>query len=251
MAHLTILGSAFAVPNAEQENTHMALVVDQSAVLIDCSGTPLVRLEKAGIPLDWIEHIILTHFHPDHASGLPTLLMGMWLKGRKKPLTIHGLEVTMQKAAALMDLFDWKQWPGFFEVHFHGVPELPQQALLTTPQVAILSSPVRHLIPTIGLRMTLAGSGTVAAYSCDTEPCQAVLELSAGADLLIHEAAGGGKGHSSPAQAGEIARNAEVGRLVLIHYGPHETTEALVAQAAAAFPGPVIAARDLLEIPLD
>jgi len=157
----------------------------------------------------------------------------------------------MQKAAALMDLFDWKQWPGFFEVHFHGVPELPQQVLVSTPAVTILSSPVRHLIPTIGLRLTLAGSGKVAAYSCDTEPCQEVLELAAGTDLLIHEAAGSGKGHSSPAQAGEIARKAEVGRLVLIHYGLQEKPEALAAQASAAFPGPVEAARDWMVIPLD
>lgn len=251
MAHLTILGSAYAVPNPDQENTHLALVLKQSAVLIDCSGTPLVRLEKAGIPLDWIDDIILTHFHPDHASGLPTLLMGMWLKGRKKPLTVHGLEITVAKASAMMDLFDWHQWPGFFDVRFHGVPEIPLQTILRTPEVSIVSSPVRHLIPTIGLRIQLEEDGVAAAYSCDTEPCQAVVDLAAGADLLIHEAAGEGKGHSSPYQAGEIARQAEVGKLVMIHYGPGQPAEALIHQAKTAFQGQVDVARDWMVLPLD
>ena len=44
------------------------------------------------------------------------------------------------------------------------------------------------------------------AYSCDTEPCDEVIRLSEGVDVLIHEATGESLGHSSARQAGEIAK---------------------------------------------
>ena len=49
-------------------------------------------------------------------------------------------------------------------------------------------------------------TGTSLAYSCDTEPCTAVVDIARDVDILLHEATGAVTGHSSAAQAGEAAR---------------------------------------------
>ena len=102
MAKLIILGSSNAIPDLERENTHMALVANPGTVLVDCAGTPTVRLNQAGIVLDDISDLILTHFHPDHVSGVPLLLMNMWLLGRKNPLTIHALKHCLDRVERLV-----------------------------------------------------------------------------------------------------------------------------------------------------
>ena len=103
------------------------------------------------------------------------------------------------------------------------------------------------MIPNIGLRIQFKQSHKIMSYSCDTEPCDEVLRLSEGADVLIHEAAGESLGHSSAKQAGEIARKAEVGRLYLIHYptGKYANGD-LVAEAKTAFPGDIALAEDFM-----
>ena len=75
MAILKILGSANAIPDKNHENTHMAVIGENHTLLIDCVSNPIVRLRKAGIEPDQITDVVLTHFHPDHVSGLPLLLM--------------------------------------------------------------------------------------------------------------------------------------------------------------------------------
>jgi ribonuclease Z len=115
----------------------------------------------------------------------------------------------------------------------------------------IISSPVRHLVPTIGLRLENSDSGRVIAYSCDTEPCPSVVRLASGADILIHEASGAGSGHSSASQAGSVARESEVGKLILIHY-PSEDSKSgnLLKQAGETYPGEVVLAKDFMDMEL-
>jgi ribonuclease Z len=89
----------------------------------------------------------------------------------------------------------------------------------------------------------------VIAYSCDTEPTAAVLRLAAGADILLHESSGGGVGHSSPDQAGQIAQQAEVARLLLIHYPTIDMDEEFwLRQARSTYHGQVELARDFQEL---
>ncbi|MBZ0277103.1 MAG: hypothetical protein K8I60_13215, partial [Anaerolineae bacterium] len=70
-------------------------------------------------------------------------------------------------------------------------------------------------------------------------------ELCKDADLLIHESAGEGPGHSSARQAGETATRVGAKSLYLIHYWVWKTDPApLVAQAQETFNGPVTLCRD-------
>ncbi len=249
MPKVIILGTSNAIATPDHENTHMVVVGRQRTVLIDCVSSPVVRLEKAGIDLHQITDLVLTHFHPDHVSGAPLLLLDMWLAGRRKPLHIHGLAYTLDRLQDLMGFYGWEHWPDFFPIDFHRLPAQELTEVLDCPDFRVLATPVKHVLPTIGLRFEFDHAGSTMAYSCDTEPCQEVVRLAAGANVLIHEAAGQARGHSSPEQAGTIARQAEVARLLLIHYptGKYASGDP-VAEARKTFPGDVGLAQDFMEL---
>ncbi len=249
MPKLIILGSSNAIPNEQHENTHMLLVGNQRSVMIDCVGTPLLQLKRLGIDHRTISDMVLTHFHPDHVSGLGLFLMNTWLLGRKEPLNIYGLAHTLERAEKMMGYFDWETWPRFYGVNFNILPDVELTPVLESDEYRILASPVRHIIPTIGLRVEFAVSGKVLAYSCDTEPCPQVEHLAAGADVLIHEATGKGFGHTAAVDAGALAERCEVGALYLIHYTTQGREAAsLVREAQTTFQGPVALAEDFLEL---
>lgn len=251
MAHLVILGTAHAIPDAEHDNTHLAVVGEQGVVLVDCGGSPMLRLRQAGIDPESISDLVATHFHPDHVSGIPLLLMSMWLTGRQAPLRIYGLHHCLERLEDMMGFYQWHHWPNFFPVAFHRLPEREAVLVLERDDHRILASPVRHMVPTIGLRFEGRPDGRSVCYSSDTAPCDSLLSLARGADVLLHEASGDGLGHSSAAQAGDAARQAGVGQLLLIHY-PTEPgiADGLLKQARAAFSGETALARDLMHIPL-
>jgi ribonuclease Z len=103
--------------------------------------------------------------------------------------------------------------------------------------------------------------GRVLAICGDTLPCDAAVELARGADLLVHEATFGEarqamaaeRGHSTAAQAAEVARRAGVARLVITHFSARyqqssgETVDDLLAEARAVFPS-TDAAHDLMTV---
>ena len=249
MPKVVILGSSNAIPDKEHENTHMVIVGEERTVMVDCVGNPLLRLEQAGVDFNRLTDLILTHFHPDHVSGVPLLLMNMWLMGRRTPLNIYGLHYTLDRVEGLMGYYAWDEWPDFFPVAFYRLPAGEMTSLLDCADFTIYCSTVRHLLPTIGLRVEFKRSRKVMAYSCDTEPCAQVVRLAEGANVLIHEAAGVHRGHSSAAQAGEIASQAEVDSLYLIHYpnGQYQDGD-LVAEARQQFQGLVALATDFMTL---
>jgi ribonuclease Z len=247
MPKVIILGSSNAIPTRESDNTHMVIVGKDRMLLVDSGTNPLLRLEQAGLAINDLTDIVLTHFHPDHASGIPLLLMDMWLMGRERPLNIYGLHYTLDRLERLMGFYNWSEWPNFFQVVFHRIPTREMTPVMECSDFMIQASPVHHFIPTIGLRIEFRLGQKVLAYSCDTEPCEEVVRLSEGADVLIHEAAGGTRGHSSAKQAGSIAQKAEVGKLYLIHYptGKYASGD-LAAQARTTFSGDIALAKDFM-----
>ena len=248
MARVVALGTAAAVPNEAHATTYLAVEGERGFFLIDCGDSPVVRIRRAGLDLERLCGLIVTHFHPDHTCGIPILLMNVWLLGRSEPLPVYGLQDALDRFEAMMDLFRWQEWPGLFDIPRHGVAEAVGAAVLEDDEFRITSAPVCHLVPTLGLRIENKRSGRVLVYSSDTSPAEEVVVLARGADILIHEAAGNTFGHSSAAQAGEIACRAGVGRLVLIHYRPSpQKYERWLAEAGAAFDGPVELAQDFGE----
>lgn len=92
--------------------------------------------------------------------------------------------------------------------------------------------------------------GRKIVYSGDTRPCDSVTKLATGADVLIHDSTLSAAhsdiatefGHSTAAQAAEVAKMARVGRLYLVHISPrYEDTSMLLAEAINTFPNSNVA----------
>ncbi|MGG1660250.1 ribonuclease Z [Brevibacillus sp. NRS-1366] len=98
--------------------------------------------------------------------------------------------------------------------------------------------------------------GRKIVFSGDTEPCTAVLELAADADLLVHEATYASKdkelavrsGHSTAKEVAELGKKAKVKKLCLTHFSPRYEDEDgdftmadLLAEAQEVFPDTLLA----------
>lgn len=250
VAELVVLGSASAIPTTDHENTHLLVVGRDELILIDCPSNLVVPLQKQGYDPLQVGHLILTHFHADHVGGVAPFLMSSWLMGRQRPLHIYGLEDTLWRFEKMMELFQWETWNGLYPIEIHRLPPQRMNLVFQSDQFEVHSSPVRHLIPTVGLRIKNRWTGESVAYSCDTEPCDEVVELAQGVKALIHEAVGEYRGHSSPQQAGEIAQRAGARALYLIHYPSEDgRIQEWEAFARLTFDGAVGLAQDRLKIP--
>lgn len=249
MSRVVILGTSSAVAFKGHQNTHLVIEGEEHCILVDCVGHAGLRLGEVGIDIRDLTGVILTHFHPDHVSGLPLLLMNMWLLDRETPLDIYGADHALSRLEKMMGLFDWKEWPDMFPVEFQRLPLEEMRPVVSGEALRVYTSPVQHLIPTLGMRIEYVKEDFVVAYSCDTDPCEQTVRLARDGDVLIHEAAGEYEGHTSPAEAGEIAAKAGVDTLYLIHYSFHrKDAGTMIREASERFPGQVALAKDLMEI---
>ncbi len=254
MAQVILLGTGAALSDACRENTYLVIQGQASSILVDCAGSPAQRLLRSGVTLDSIEHLVLTHHHPDHLYGLSVFLLDLWLSGRNKPLEIHGLPSTLRAVRGMMHAFEWEKWRkgGLFPVHFNRVCETGPDSIIATSEFSATTAPTKHLLPSIALRVTSNKTGGSIAYSGDTMVCPSVVALADHVDILFHEATTirrANLGHSSALQAGAQARRAGAKKLVLVHLPPNGTVEALETAASSRFDGPVVVADDMMRFP--
>lgn len=244
-ARLVFLGSTASVPTAELDSLYMAVESPTGSVLlVDCGGSPLHRLMKAGLNPLSIKGLLLSHHHPDHLYGLPYLVQGLWLMGRREPFPVWSSARSCAVISQLIAVWDWSQLDEFGGVRCHPVALREGVLVMEDEGFEVTAAPVRHLIPTLAFRIRSKASGRAIVYSGDTEPCPSLEHLARGAYILIHDSTGPYRGHSSPWQAGELARRSGVEKLILAHFNPNADPEEMLAQAREAFGGPVELARD-------
>ncbi len=237
------LGSSGAVPSAERDTTALAVRAGGSLCLVDVGGSPVQKLRRLAVdPLE-LGAVVVTHTHPDHVYGLPALVQNLVILGRRAPLPVYCRVEHVGLVRDLLALFDLAE-PEEFEIPVRAVEPREGVRVLETPDLVVTASPNAHgRMPNLAVRVDAGGKSLV--YSSDTRPCPAVAALAREATVLVHEATFAApdptQWHSTAREAGEVARQAGVARLLLAHvgYAHHAALPAHVAEARVAFPGPV------------
>ncbi len=226
---LYLLGTGAAVSDAHRTTTMLAVEEAGALLLIDCGGDAVQRMLACGLDPLAIEAVVLTHEHPDHIGGFPLLMEKLWLLGRRTPLPIYGPAAALSVARTVFDAYDTASWDGLPAREWHEVALEEDAPVFESVAFRVTATPVVHPVPTLGLRIEGA-SGSVLAYSCDTAKSDHVVRLAREADLLVHEATGSQPGvHASPEEAADVAAQAGVYRLVLVHLPPGMTDDDLAA----------------------
>ena len=90
MLDICLLGTGGMMPLLHRYLTSLMVRCDGSSLLIDCGEATQLAIKKAELSTKPIDYILFTHFHADHISGLPGLLLEMKNCDRVEPITIVG-----------------------------------------------------------------------------------------------------------------------------------------------------------------
>ncbi len=242
---LILLGTTGYHPSDLRQTA--CFMIPEMGIVLD-AGTAMYRVRNylATPELD----IYLTHAHLDHVVGI-TYLFDVVRDKSLERVTVHAAP---DKLAAIEEHL-------LAEALF---PARPPCEFRPLEQDAALAGggrlhwfPVEHPGGVVGLRLDWPGHSL--AYVTDTmaTPDACYRDAIRGVDLLLHECYFSDSmgelaaltGHSMTTPVAELARDAGVGRLVLVHLNPSvdQSDETTLRVASAIFP-PTVVARDLMEI---
>lgn len=233
MPTLHLLGTGSAISDPHRTTTMLAVADDGAlpeTLVVDCGGDALQRLLAAGHQLDSVSGLIVTHAHMDHVSGFPLFMEKLWLDGRERALPVCGIEPALSQARRLWEAFEpvHRNWEGLPAIDWRTVDYERDATVWPEDPWTVTAAPVDHGdTETVGLRFEHNPTGSVLAYSCDTAPTESVVHLAQNADVLVHEANGHGDNHSTATGAAEVAAEAEVDRLLLVHLPPGDKSDVL------------------------
>jgi len=219
---LAILGSGTAIPHpARGASGYACLADDGSALLLECGPGSTRRWPAHGITPEAVRGIVCTHHHLDHVSDLGAFL---FLRNVIEPPL--ETRVVLAGPEGHRDLID-----GLTEAHgvsiadrrgLHDVVDLSDGDSLEVAPFSISSRHVLHSDGALGVRVDAGGRSL--AFSGDTGPCDALVELLSGVDVALLEcsypAARPTQSHMNTTTAAQMAKAAGVGRLVLTHFYP-------------------------------
>lgn len=237
---LIVLGTGGGWPRRGGAACGYLLRHDGFTLWLDAGTGTMANLERhAG--LFEVDAVVVSHRHFDHFLDLyPYFLARCFRRGQPElaPVPLFAppgmFEHALQLEADLGKAFE--------------VREVDPGSEFGTGPFRVRTASMRHPVPTLGLRLDWGGA--CMAYTADTGATPEVVELARDAEVLLSEATymfpgeGSPDNHLAASEAGEHAARAEVGRLVLTHIWPTHDPEASVEEAARAFDGPVMAARE-------
>jgi len=243
---LTILGSGTAVPVADRFPAGVLVQSGGTTVLVDCGPGTSRRLPAAGVGLEQLDAVLLTHYHTDHSADLTAILFGLRnprYRGRP-PLRIFGAPGLRAFHRHLCDAWPWLDPKGGYDLELTEV----DPGAFTVGSLAIVAVPIQHTAQSLAYRLTDA-EGRSAAISGDADVCPGLVEVARDVDLFVCEASfpddGRIEGHLTPRLAAEAATAAGARHLCLTHFYPECEGTDLAAQARAAYSGRITLATDL------
>lgn len=274
---LTLLGTAGGpTPQGIRSAPANVVVVDGDAYVFDCGNGIAQQLVRAGVPFSAIRAVFVTHNHSDHNADLGNLLLLGW-SGISRPVQVHGPTPT---AGPLKNFFEMQRYDIDIRVEDEGRRPLDQLVdvhdldsagvVYRDDKVVVTAALVDHppVDPALAFRIDTPDRSIV--FSGDTRPCDSLVELARGADVLVHEAmyvpALGGllsrhngetirkhllESHTEVHEAGEVAQRAGVGTLVLNHFVPCDGSvddDTWRSEAARGFAGDIVVGADLMQL---
>ena len=266
-------------PRRESSGSAQVIVAGGAAYVVDCGDGVARQLAFAGVPLPSLRHVFITHHHSDHNADYGNLIWLAWTAGLRTRVDTWGPPPLAQMTRLF---FEMNAYDIEARIADEGRPPLAPLVrvneiaeagvVMRDDNVKVTAALVRHppVVPSFAYRFDAADRSIV--ISGDTAPCDELLALARGADVLVHEALhlDGVKRllarvanaptlerhlvahHTSAEDAGRLAQAAGVKTLVLSHLVPPDDpliTPAMWADAARThFKGRVVVGRDLLEV---
>jgi ribonuclease BN (tRNA processing enzyme) len=255
------------------------IVANGIPYVIDCGDGVALQLARAGVALDTLRYVFITHHHSDHNLDYGNLIYDAWAAGLRKPLDAYGPPplVAMTDAWFQLNRFD-------IETRIADEGRVDLRKLVTPHEFArdgqvmrnedvkVTAARVRHppIEQAYAYRFDCADRSIV--ISGDTAYSPELVALAKGADVLVCEAMHLGgleallkkvpnaatlrqhllASHVVTEDAGKMAAEAGVKTLVLSHLVPGDDpsiTEAMWTEGARKhFGGAIVVGRDLLEI---
>ncbi|TGQ41229.1 MBL fold metallo-hydrolase [Mesorhizobium sp. M00.F.Ca.ET.216.01.1.1] len=249
-------------------------------IVVDCGLGVTRGLAEAGVSLKALDLIFITHLHSDHVLELGPLIHTAWTAGLASPVTVFGPPGTGHYWRRFCEAMEFdieirigdEGRPDILDLV--SIVEFGEGKIFEEPGLKVSALRVDHppVSDCFALRFEHAGRSVV--FSSDTAFFPPLADFAEGADILVHEAmleqgierlvAKTGNGarlrehllasHSLAEEAGHIASDAGVRRLVLNHLIPADDPEIGEADWIAAvkktWDGDLTIARDGLVVGL-
>jgi ribonuclease Z len=269
---LIVLGSGMPVPDPTRAGPAYAVAFQNRTFVFDAGSGVMRRIAAAGLPIDEVTRLFLTHLHSDHTLGLPDVMLTTWVMGRKTALGIVGPPGTLHMTDAILSA-----WADDVRVRTEGlehgqrdgqrvdVSETRGGVVYDSAGVRITAVKVPHGDWDTALAYVVETPTRKLVLSGDTAPSDALFAAARGADVLVHETypavrlhpenrPGGEEWphymqtfHTSDQEIGTLAAAHNIKRVVLSHvvWMGGTPAELLAGVRRGGFTGPTHVARDL------
>ena len=239
---LHVLGASGSASGPNEPASCYLVTTAESTFVLDLGPGAFGALWSAVDPRR-ITAFLISHLHPDHCLDLLAVDVAA-----KYSTTAPWPRIPVYAPAHAAERLARAEHPDPGPVpHTEWIFDFqPWQEVVRIGDCIVRTVRTAHPTPTFAIRVEHAGASLV--YTADTGESAEVTELARGADLLLAEASfpdhpGLPTGmHLSGRQAGRMAAEADVGRLVVTHVPPWGDVDAALLEARSEFDGPVSAA---------
>lgn len=236
---LTILGSTAGAPSRTNPASGYLVEQGDTSIWMD-AGTGTFMELAARVDPGTLDAVVVSHIHVDHCSDLFGLY-GYLAFGPSGDVPVKVF--APEGAAAHLAAFARASDEHVFN-HVLDIQEVSPRDEVTVGDVTLEFGEGVHPVPALVTRVE--GAGKALVYSGDTGPGGDLMEMAAGADVLLCEASIGGIRdeqtygyHLTAIEAGETASWAGVDRLIVTHIGALMDPQTSVDEASGAFAGDI------------
>lgn len=153
MLDVSLLGTGGMMPLPYRWLTSLMLRYNGKSILIDCGEGTQIALREKGWSPNPIEIICFTHYHADHISGLPGMLLTMGNAERREPLLLIGPKGLVKVVNALRTIAP--ELP--FELQYKELGE--EEQILPFDGFSLKAFRVSHSVQCYGYSMSVARGG--------------------------------------------------------------------------------------------